>query len=323
MTISALREIAIGVADLDKRTAFYRDIFGLTVIRESTISSDIARALYGLADPIPSRTLARTDVPSSVRIRLMRLEGEEGRPSRDLRWPGPVGIGFTTASIQPVFERVAGAGVQFISPPVKLTPGSGPDDPFRFEAFGRAEDGEYIVLIERGNTPVPYGDISAASGVSQPLHTSHAVLDLAACNRFLHDVLGHEVLVHEHCEGPLFEELMGLPPGQRFDFDMLWDPGFSTGRIVLMEFEGIVADPASVHPPTRGICALRYDTSDLTALLPRIEPAGGRILRGPVTVDDPALGRGQVVAVMSPIGTLFEIWEPDLSDNPTGEFGTR
>lgn len=316
MTISALREVAVGVADLDRRTAFYRDTFGLSVVREGAIAADVAHALYGLDRPIPSRTLARTDVPDSVRIRLLSWPGEEGRPSRDLRWPGPVGIGFTTASIQPVFERVAQAGVQFISPPVKLTPGSGPDDPFRYEVFGRAEDGEYLVLIERGNTPIPYGAISPDFGVSEPLHTSHAVLDLVACHRFLREVLRHEVLVHEHCEGPLFERLMGLPPGQRFDFDMLWDPTFPTGRIVLMQFDGVAAEPARVQPPARGICSLRYDTSDLTELLPRIAAAGGQLLRGPVTVNDPALGSGQVVTVIPPIGVLFEIWEPRVAPSP-------
>lgn len=323
MTISALREVAIGVADLARRTAFYHDAFGLTVVHQGSIDRGHAEALYGMREPIPMTCLARPDVPHGVRLRLMQLDGPEGRASTDVRLPGPVGIGFTTAGVQPIFERVRQAGVRFQSEPVKLTPGAAADDPYRYEAFGQAGDGEYIVLIERGNTPVPYGDISRDSGVSQPLHTSHTVADLSAATRFMEAVLGHQVIVHEHCEGPMFEGLMGLPAGQRFDFDMLWHPANSTGRIVLMQFDGIGGDPPNVQPPMRGICALRYDTADLDRLLPTIEPAGGRIMRGPLTVDSEALGRGRVVTVMPPIGTLFEIWEPALDDNPTGGFGER
>jgi catechol 2,3-dioxygenase-like lactoylglutathione lyase family enzyme len=320
MVITALREIGIGVADLERRSRWYCGTFGLSEFRRGTLAAELAQALYGLTEPVPFAVLGRPDIRRGVRLRLLQLNGGEGRPERDLRLPGPVGIGFTTTAISEAYQRLLEEGVQFLSPPVKLTPGAQPTDPFRFEVFGRAEDGEYLVLIERGNAPTPYGTIASETGLSEPLHTSHSVPDLAEGLRFLEEALGQVVLFHEHCAGPLFEQLMGLPAGQEFDFDMLGTPGFATGRIVLMDFAGLDGEPATVQPPQRGICTLRYDTSDLAALLPRLEPAGGRLLRGPLRVNDPVFGRGQVVTVMPPLGTLIELWEPDLDDNPSGGY---
>jgi predicted enzyme related to lactoylglutathione lyase len=60
----------------------------------------------------------------------------------------------------------------------------------------------------------------------------------------------------------------------------------------------------------RGIHALRYDCDDLEAVAGRVEPAGGRIERGPVTVQAEPLGAGRVLVVRPPFGTLVEIWQP-------------
>jgi predicted enzyme related to lactoylglutathione lyase len=204
--------------------------------------------------------------------------------------------------------------VRFLSPPLCFTPEvSEESGPVRYEAFGQAADSEYIVLIERLNVPTPYGVISDEFAISEPLHCSHSVSDLEACSRFMQDVLDHERIFREECEGELFERLMGLPGGTRLRFEMLHHPDFPTGRSIFIEFEGARKAQAPIAPPHRGVNALRYDCDDLDGLIPRIEPAGGAVVRGPMKLESELLGRGRVATVRPPFGVLLEIWEPEES----------
>ena len=310
MSTTALVEAVVGVSDLSGRCRFYEEAFGLEVVRRGTVDAATASALWGRAEPVETVVLARPDVPGSPRLRLMAAGGARSREGRDLREPGPVGIGVTTRGVGAVFDRVAAAGVDFVSPPLCLTPGAvGPAGPVRYEAFGQAADGEFVVLIERLNVPTPYGTISEAFHTSEPLHSSHVVPDLEAAGRFMAEALGQESLLRDRCEGEIFEKLMGLPRGTAFRFEMRHRPGYPTGRIVLIAFEGHDGPAPMIDPRGRGLTALRYDCEDVAAVAASIASAGGAILRGPVEVDSPALGRGRVLSARSPFGTLVEIWE--------------
>ncbi len=269
-----------------------------------------ANALWGAPGPFEGARLGRPDVAGSPTLRLLASDRSGPAGRWDLRRPGPVGIGVTTGEIERVHARLAACGVEFLSPPVQLLPEpEGPSGPRRYEAFGRQEDGAFLVLIERLNAPTPYGSISSDARVSEPLHCSHVVVDLAAASRFMVEVLEHEPLFHERCEGPTFERLMGLPPGARFEFEMLHHPGFATGRIIFIAHEGRAGEQRLALPPMRGVSAHRYDCDDLEATLARVEPSGGEIVAAPAEISDPLLGRGRAAAVMPPFGTLVELWE--------------
>ena len=312
MATSALREIVLGVADLAARTRFYEEIVGLTVVARGMLEPVIGGALWGLSEAVEVVTLARPDVPGSPRIRLVEADGPPARADANLLHPGPVGLGFTTRGVQAVWNRFAAAGVRFLSPPLSFTPEASQESgPVRYEAFGQAADSEYVVLIERLNVPTPYGVISDEHAISEPLHCSHSVSDLEACSRFMQDVLGHERIFREECEGELFERLMGLPAGTRLSFEMLHHPAFPTGRSIFIEFEDQKGTTPAIEPPRRGVSALRYDCDDLDGLIPRIEAAGGAVVRGPVGVRSKLLGQGRVAAVRPPFGVLLEIWEPE------------
>jgi catechol 2,3-dioxygenase-like lactoylglutathione lyase family enzyme len=308
---SNLREIAIGVSDLEARSRFYRDHLGLREVARGWVSAASAEALWGCREAVETVVLARPELETATRIRLLAAEGEPARPQSDLSAPGPLGIGFTTREVREAHRRLAAAGVDFLSAPVELTPPqTGPAGPRRFEVFGRAADGEFLVLIERLNPPSPYGNLSEVSGLSEPLHASHVVEDLAASSRFMSEVLGHETLFRETLDGERFERLMGLAHGARLSFEMLHHPAFPTGRIIFIELEGSVSGTISlVAPPARGMCAHRYDSSDLDSVLARVEEAGGTLRSAVVEIDEPVLGRGRVATVAPPHGTLLELWE--------------
>lgn len=308
----ALTEIAVGVADLDARVAGYAAL-GLVPARRGTIGESVAALFPGGAGR-SAVVLHRPDVAHGVRLRLVAAQGGAARAEADVTAPGPVGIGFTTTDPTALSATLTEQGAAFLSPPLQVgPPAQGPADPERFEAFARLRDGEFAVVIQRRNMPLPYGTIAGSPSVSEPLHTSHSVADLDACRRFFADVLGHEVLVRETCEGPGFERLMGLAPGTSFVFEMLKPPEQPTGRVVLMAFAGARPQPAP-DGLRRGITALRYDVHSLAAALEAVPPAGGRIVAGPAQVRDPVLGTGRAAAVASPLGTLIELWEPIPED---------
>lgn len=106
-------------------------------------------------------TLGRLDVPGSPRIRLLAAQGGPARTRRDVREPGPLGIGFTTRGVHAVWDRVKSEGIDFLSPPVCLRPGSvGPTGPGAVKNYDAlAPLGQVIYIGAIGGYPPPV-DIS-------------------------------------------------------------------------------------------------------------------------------------------------------------------
>ena len=311
MPVTALREITVGVRDLPARTAIFETGCGLKVIRTGPVTSIVASRLFDTHTAPKAAVMGRPDVDGSPRIRL--IEAPDGSPARSLGpgSPGPLGIGFTTAGMRDVHARLERSGVRFISPPLLLAPATtttgAPPGPRRHETFGRAPDGDYIVLIERLGAAMPYGTLT--TDCSEPLHASFVVTNLDACSHFMREVLEHEILLEDACSGPPFAELLGMPEGLSFRFVMSHHPGFATGRTVFMEFQKRLEPMAQTPGLAPGICRLRYDTTDLHSTLSRVPGGGGSLVRGPASVDDPVLGQGLVAMVRSPFGVLIELWQ--------------
>jgi len=85
--------------------------------------------------------------------------------------------------------------------------------------------------------------------------------------------------------------------------------GQPSGRLVFMEFERRREAMAQTPARARGLCRLRYDTTNLHATLERVPGGGGSLVRGPASVDDPILGQGLVALVRAPFGVLIELWQ--------------
>ena len=311
MAVTALREITVGVRDLPARIALFESGCGLEVIRTGPLTSIAASRLFDTYAAPKAAVIGRPDLAGSPRIRL--VEAPDGPPARPegLGSPGPLGIGFTSAGIRAVHARLERSGVRFVSPPLLLTPGTpatgASPGPRRYETFGRAPDGDYIVLIERLGAAAPYGTLT--TDCSEPLHASFIVTNLDACAHFMREVLEHEILLEDTCSGPPFGELLGMPEGLSFRFVMPHRPGFATGRTVFMEFDKRPEPMAQTPGLAPGICRLRYDTTDLHSTLSRVPGGGGSLVRGPASVDDPVLGQGLVAMVRSPFGVLIELWQ--------------
>ena len=213
MPVTALREITVGVRDLPARTAIFETGCVRKVIRTGPVTSIVASRLFDTHTAPKAAVMGRPDVDGSPRIRL--IEAPDGPPARPLGPgnPGPLGIGFATAGIRGVHARLERSGVRFVSPPLLLTPATttagAPPGPRRRETFGRAPDGDYIVLIERLGAATPYGTLT--TDCSEPLHASFVVTNLNACTHFMRKVLEHEVLLEDTCSGPPYAELLCKP----------------------------------------------------------------------------------------------------------------
>ena len=316
---TSLREVAIGVAGIDRSLELYRHGLGFEVIRRGLVSAVEACALWGQDEAFETVTVGRPALEGAPTLRLLECHGAPARAAADTRSPGTLGVGVTTDAIDRVHARLAAAGLRFQSPPVELTPEPVAGEsvgPRRFEAFGQAPDGEFIVLIERRDAPEPYGTIAAEPfRTSEPLHCSHVVADRAAAGRFMEQALDHQVLFEEELSGPELDRLMGLPSGSRLGFQMLAHPDYPTGRIIFIEYPEHDDAPAFIEPPARGLHALRYDCRDLDRSLVRVSDAGGELLREPANLDSGALGRGRVATIRSPIGVLLELWQETSNDD--------
>lgn len=313
MTVSSLREITVGVEDLEARVGQFETGCGLSVLASGALSSLTTTRLFETQGAPRVAVLGRPDVLASPRIRLIEVAGLAPSRPNGIASPGPLGVGFTTRGIAAVHARLEASSLRFVSPPLLLTPmATAPPEnartgPQRFEAFGQTKDGDYIVLIERVNAETPYGTMKG--DCSEPLHASFIVTNLDACVHFMNDVLEHETLIQDACAGSPFDALLGMPPEVSFRFAMPHRKGFPTGRTVFMEFERKREPMAQTPSLARGICHLRYDTTDLHVTLTRVPGGGGSLVRGPASVDDPVLGRGMVAMVRSPFGVLIELWE--------------
>jgi catechol 2,3-dioxygenase-like lactoylglutathione lyase family enzyme len=313
MSVSSLREITIGVSSLRDRVMQFETGCGLSVLASGALAPITASRLFENPAVPNVAVMGRADVAGSPRIRLVEMG--EGKPARvgGIAGPGPLGVGFTTLPVHDVYSRLERLGVQFLSPPVLLTPKEEagpkgtPPRPQRFEAFGRTADGDFIVLIERFNAQTSYGTFG--SDCSEPLHVSFVVTNLDASLHFMSDVLEHETLLAEQCSGPPFDRLLGMESDVSFRFAMLHRAGWPTGRTLFIEFEKKPQPMTQIPSLARGVCRLRYDTTDMHATLARVPGGGGSLVRGPASVDDPVLGQGLVALIRSPFGVVIELWE--------------
>lgn len=315
MSASAVREICIGVRELGTRIHLYESCLGLKVIRSGTISGSTALRLWGSAEERKAALMGRPDVPGSPQLRLVECHDETpARSGLGLAMPGPLGVGFTTRGINGPHARLTRAGIDFVSPPILLTPMAhastegAPQGPERYETFGRTPDGDFIVLIERVRATTEYGRLDV-SDCSEPLHFSFVVTNLDACTHFMADVLDQATLLADRCSGSPFDRLLGLSPNVSFRFAMTHHSAYPTGRSVFMEFDARGTSMPLVPAGGRGLHGVRYDCDDLHATLARVPGGGGTLVKGPASIDDPLLGRAVIATIRSPFGLVFELWQ--------------
>ena len=111
-----LDHVNIVVTDLEKMTAFYRDVLGLKVTKQATISGEWIGAVVGLGDV--HADVVYLDFETGPRIELIRYN----RPALDRptnvdksNAPGLRHIAFRVEGIDSIAARLRAAGVRVFS----------------------------------------------------------------------------------------------------------------------------------------------------------------------------------------------------------------
>jgi catechol 2,3-dioxygenase-like lactoylglutathione lyase family enzyme len=114
--LSAIDHVNLVVTDLPRMLAFYRDVLGLKVTKQVTISGDWIGATVGLSGV--RAEVVYLDLPSGPRIELIRYISPEAICIAGVDQPNAIGLrhlAFRVDDIDAAVERLRGAGVKLFS----------------------------------------------------------------------------------------------------------------------------------------------------------------------------------------------------------------
>jgi catechol 2,3-dioxygenase-like lactoylglutathione lyase family enzyme len=148
MTVSRIDHVGITVSDVDRALGFYRDVLGLRVIADATVTEPEIAELLGL---------------DSVQLRIADLDSGDGRIVELIQYVQPKGrriayessdsatthIAFTVDDLAAVRDRLTSAGVTMVSrQPITINePGGAFDGAICFCV--RDPDGIILELVQR------------------------------------------------------------------------------------------------------------------------------------------------------------------------------
>jgi catechol 2,3-dioxygenase-like lactoylglutathione lyase family enzyme len=152
MTVTRIDHVGITVSDLDRALGFYRDLLGLRVVADNTISEPAVSELLGL---------------DSVELRIVDLDSGDGRIVELIQYVRPTGkrldyessdpasehIAFTVDDLAAVRARLADAGAKIVSrrPLTIEDPGGSFDGAICL--YVRDPDGAILELVQRPSNP--------------------------------------------------------------------------------------------------------------------------------------------------------------------------
>jgi len=114
--LESIDHVNLVVRDLERMTAFYRDVLGLEVTKEVTISGEWIDRVVGL--PRVEADVVYLDLPSGPRIELIYYRSPVGREQGVSNQPNVFGLrhmAFRTTGIEALVARLESAGVKFQS----------------------------------------------------------------------------------------------------------------------------------------------------------------------------------------------------------------
>jgi len=153
MTVTRIDHVGITVSDVDRALGFYRDLLGLRVIADSSVTAPEVAELLGL---------------DSVQLRVADLDSGDGRIVELIQYVQPKGrripydssdpatehIAFTVDDLGAVRERLSKAGAAIVSRrPITISEPGGDFDG-AICLYVRDPDGAILELVERRSDPI-------------------------------------------------------------------------------------------------------------------------------------------------------------------------
>ena len=122
--ITRLEHVGLSVSNLDRSVAFYRDLFGLEVLRVIDAGPTMRLGeIVGM--PGCSARIAHL-MKGDVMLELFEYTDPRGTPIPEGRRQADLGYihtGFTSTDARADYARLKAAGVSFLSEPVEFRPG--------------------------------------------------------------------------------------------------------------------------------------------------------------------------------------------------------
>jgi catechol 2,3-dioxygenase-like lactoylglutathione lyase family enzyme len=244
--MSAIRHVLIGVSDMERSLALYRDTVGLTVEADFAMSESL-RSAWGLPAGVTARLV---DLSCGAypfgRIRLAAFEPQPSQRVRSDSGPdaidtaldvGPKAIDFYVRDpIGRAIGLMEAAGYRPRSEPVKHRVGETVSEELLFTG----PDGLPILLMVGHVHAANVMRQSWTSGEFSEVATISVVTgDLDASRRFYGDLLGMTAIDDLESD-PAFRDnvsrLTGTPQGSRIHWMLFAQPGEPSGKILVVHF---------------------------------------------------------------------------------------
>jgi catechol 2,3-dioxygenase-like lactoylglutathione lyase family enzyme len=301
--ISPVQSIVIRVAEVTAARSFYETTLGLTCVGETDDIATEARALWEMTTgTLRVARLAKPGEPFGM-IDLVEWSAGRHEPARQQTFAsGIFTLNFRVGDFDRAVAQLIPAGAALISEPLEYEAGQ------RIrEAMVTTPVGERATILQVGPataTPQPLGEAVATVG--------SIVSSLEETIRFYRDALGLHLALTIDQQGEPFSSLLGAPPETRLQFALLTSGAGWVGKFEFMQLTLPQAEPTRAHNDGRhtGYWMMSVQTENLTILHQRAEAAGAQILRAPMTVDRPFVGRTRAMILRAPGGERLECWQP-------------
>jgi catechol 2,3-dioxygenase-like lactoylglutathione lyase family enzyme len=139
--IKRLEHVALSVSDMERSLAFYRDLLGMTIIRDLApgLGGDKLGTVVGM--PGCRARIVHLDLGGTM-LELFQYFDPAGRPLPTGHRQADIGfthIGLSSDDVRADYRRLKAAGVDFVSEPVEFRPGI-------WIVYFRGPDGEVCEL---------------------------------------------------------------------------------------------------------------------------------------------------------------------------------
>lgn len=307
MTVLGMDRISICVSSLQKSLPFYRDLIGLSVIREYVPSSILVEKIHGVAAKTAARACLLKNELQDTLLELIEFTPAGGKPVRF--GPGALEHGlydfaFFVKDIQTCYAEGLAKGYKFASEPIPYQPNWVPHKVWEVIMFG--PDNTPVVLFQRET-----GEAQAYQRQYIRLnHSAQIVESIDEVKKFYGGVLGLDAKGDMRVPGGVVDRVMGYPPGTEARLAFYERKGTNS---CLLEFIEAKYQARTLgregRPPNYGIFMISFEDHDLESTLRKSELAGFPTSGQPVSYRDIRNGTVTAASINAPSGVLVHLFK--------------
>jgi len=320
---SALSIAIIGVEDMDKSLAFYRDVIGLTANRCTSWQGKAFEALWHLP-PKSKADAVFCELPTCKVGRVLLLDfkvssRKQIRPAMASRMVGLVNLNFYTDNIDRDSIILESKGYTFWSKPTNYTMSASAGAPT--EVVFEGPDGVPVNLVQL-NDPNPETSVGrmaiyarehgrTSTGYTPVVTTNHSTNNIDAAAEFYKRVLKCGVLINEVMDTASQNHFLQLPEKARTAVRFM-KGNHMFGKIALSaplnyDCEDLVKDQ---HAPNIGYLCQSYMVSDLSAAASVCTELNAETYTSEMDITMPGIGSCHTMIVKCPgSGALQQLIE--------------